>query len=347
MELFSHKISHNDINIKLPWIEKYRPINADNILLEPFIKQKIISIIESKTIPNMIITGEPGTGKTSTILFIAKHIYPSDYSEYVLELNASDDKGLPIINNLIYPFCKKKKEKHKLVILDEADTITQKAQYLLSNMLSEFIQTTRFIFICNDCSQIIETIQSKCMMIKYPKISNENLIIKVIEICKNEQITYDNKSLNTLLFVSNNDIRQIINNLECIYYSFNILNEENIYKLVDKPKIFYIKKILKYCYEKNFNEVIKIIKFLIENSYTSNDIILTFMKYLIELSDSSNYLKKLIIDTNVDIELLKLKIYDILSSRYIIINDNIDSYLQLYGCISYIYLFINELDYNV
>jgi replication factor C subunit 3/5 len=109
MELFNinKNKENNEINIKLPWIEKYRPKKSDDILLEPFIKEKIEKILESKSIPNMIITGEPGTGKTSTLLFIAKQIYKNKYNDYVLELNASDDRGLSIINNTIIPFCKK------------------------------------------------------------------------------------------------------------------------------------------------------------------------------------------------------------------------------------------------
>ena len=218
MDLFSsdnNKINKN-VTIKLPWVEKYRPTNSNDIILEPFIKEKIIKIIDTENIPNMIITGEPGTGKTSTILFIANHIYKTEYSEYVLELNASDDKGLPIINNIIYPFCKKKKNINKLIILDEADTITIKAQNLLSNILSEFINTTRFVFICNDCTQIIESIQSKCIIIKYPKINKENLETKIEYICKNENIPYDKNGIETLLFVSMQDIRQIINTKQII-----------------------------------------------------------------------------------------------------------------------------------
>ena len=328
MDLFSsdnNKINKN-VTIKLPWVEKYRPTNSNDIILEPFIKEKIIKIIDTENIPNMIITGEPGTGKTSTILFIANHIYKTEYSEYVLELNASDDKGLPIINNIIYPFCKKKKNINKLIILDEADTITIKAQNLLSNILSEFINTTRFVFICNDCTQIIESIQSKCIIIKYPKINKENLETKIEYICKNENIPYDKNGIETLLFVSMQDIRQIINNLECIYYSFGSLTEENVYKLIDKPKIYYIVDMLNYCFSKDFYNAINIIKILFNKGYTPNDILLTFMKYLLECNNIN--------------EEIKLKIYDIISASYITINDNIDSILQLYGCISNIYLYI-------
>ena len=226
MDFFSKKTSESDftknftVDIKIPWVEKYRPKNSKEILLEPFIKQKIEKILETKSIPNMIITGEPGTGKTSTILFLAKQIYGDKYSENVLELNASDDRGLSIINNTIYPFCKKKTScinddnknskypTHKLVILDEADSITPKAQNLLSNIISEFRKNTRIVFICNDCTQIIESIQSRCMIIKYPRINSDNLYQKIEHICKEESIEYTPTGINTLLFVSDQDIRQ-------------------------------------------------------------------------------------------------------------------------------------------
>jgi replication factor C subunit 2/4 len=343
MDFFStNKINTNQnhnisVNIKIPWVEKYRPKNANEILLEPFIKQKIEKILENKSIPNMIITGEPGTGKTSTILFLARQLYGSEYNTNVLELNASDDRGLSIINNTIYPFCKKKVEikkgnpSHKLIILDEADSITMKAQNLLSNIISEFRKNTRIVFICNDCTQIIESIQSRCMIIKYPRINVDNLYQKIESICINENILYNNDSINTLLFVSDKDIRQAINNLECIYYSFGKLDNISIYKLIDKPKPYYIDMIIKECYANNYCEVISIIKGLYNKGYTPNDILLTFMKFLFENND-----------LNTMDEITKLKVYEIISMNYIRVNAGLDTLLQLCGCISKIFLFIQE-----
>ena len=172
-----------DKNMDLPWIEKYRPDNTDEIYLEPFLLQKIYTIIETKAIPNMILTGEPGTGKTSTILIVAKNIYQENYNENVLELNASDDRGLCIINNTVIPFCQKiTKNPEKLIILDEADSITNKAQHLLSNIITEYKKNCRFVFICNDSTKVNESIQSKCMIINYPKLKDDFINNKLIEI---------------------------------------------------------------------------------------------------------------------------------------------------------------------
>lgn len=366
MDFFSTKTTSNEnlfkettkkqsytVDIKIPWVEKYRPKNSEEILLEPFIKQKIEKILETKSIPNMIITGEPGTGKTSTILFLAKQIYGDRYSDNVLELNASDDRGLSIINNTIYPFCKKKtscvnedvKSKgkypaHKLVILDEADSITPKAQNLLSNIISEFRKNTRIVFICNDCTQIIESIQSRCMIVKYPRINSDNLYNKIKNICLNEKIPYDENGINTLLFVSDQDIRQSINNLECIYYSFGKLDEKTVYKLIDKPKPYYISKILASCYANDFNHTIQIVKSLYNKGYTPNDILLTFMKYLFE--NSNDYNTELNSEEFIIKDETKLKIYEIISLSYIRVNGGIDTLLQLCGCISKIYLYLKN-----
>jgi replication factor C subunit 2/4 len=229
------KTNNNDkkySDIKLPWVEKYRPKDSSEILLDPFIKVKIDKILENKSIPNLIITGEPGTGKTSTIICLAKKIYPPQkYNEYVLELNASDDRGLSMINNTIYPFCKKKTDgQHKLIILDECDSITPKAQNLLSNIIAKFRKNTRFVFICNDCTQIIESIQSICMIIKYPRISKQDLYFKIHDICIKENVEYDEEGIENLIFISDMDIRQSINNLECIYYAFNKLTNVDFLK---------------------------------------------------------------------------------------------------------------------
>lgn len=316
-------------DIKLPWVEKYRPVNSEQILLDPFIKTKIDKMLETKSIPNLIITGEPGTGKTSTIICLAKQIYnEKQYSEYVLELNASDDRGLYMINNTIYPFCKKKTDgTNKLIILDECDSITPKAQNLLANIISEFRKNTRFVFICNDCTQIIESIQSLCMIIKYPRISKKDLYEKIQDICIKEKVDFDIPGIESLIFVSDMDIRQSINNLECIYYAFGKLTSENVYKMIDKPKPIYIEKIINDCLEGKLAHAIETTKELYLKGYYPNDILLTFMKCLLE--------------KNIDIkEATKLKIHEIISLSYIRVNGGIDTLLQLCGCIAKIYLFL-------
>ena len=316
---------------KLPWVEKYRPENIDDILLEPFVKMKINNILSTKKIPNLIISGEPSTGKTSTVLCLVKEVYKDNYKNNVLELNASDDRGLTIINNIIIPFCKKKADKtdYKLIILDEADSITSKALNSLNNIISDFTKNTRFIFICNDSTKIIESIQSRCMMLNFKKIKKKKIIDKVKFICEQEKIKYDIDSIKHLIFVSDYDIRQIINNLECIYFGYKKLTIDNIYKLFDQPKPNYINNILEKSLKGEIKEAIQIMKELYEKGYSPNDILLTFMKYLLNK------------DIKIDEE-IKLKIYEIVSLSFIRVNDGISTLLQLCGCISKISLYLSK-----
>ena len=198
------KIKFNYLKTSLPWVEKYRPKTTNEVLLHPYIKIKFDYIIKTKEIPNLIITGEPGTGKTSSILCLARQLIDKKYySEYVLELNASDDRGLSTINNSIIHFCKKKASEvnYKIVILDEADSITPKAQNLLNNILEEYTNT-RFIFICNDSSKITESIQSRCSIIRFPRLKNESIQKKIINICNQENINYTEKGIKTLIHSS-------------------------------------------------------------------------------------------------------------------------------------------------
>jgi replication factor C subunit 2/4 len=326
MECFLKKTDKNETlyykNINLPLIERYRPKQFSDILLNDNLKLKLKSILKSKQLPNLIIIGEASTGKTSTVLYIAKKIYKDDYENNVLELNASDDRGLNMIQTTILPFCKKKSSFNKLVILDESDSITQKAQNLLNNIIAEYRNTTRFIFICNENYKINESIQSRCMIINFPRISKENLKNKLVSICNNESINYTQKGIDTLMFYSNYDIRQCINNLECILFTYNDVTEKIINEIIDKPRLNNIKSILLNCKNKNFIESLNLVNELYFNGHSPNDILLSFL----------NYIQKEKIDYLSEKE--KLNLYSVICSSYIKVNNGINTLLQLYACIT-------------
>jgi DNA polymerase III delta prime subunit len=330
--LHTTKVDQKTLQIKLPLVEKYRPKIFNDILFDDFLRDKIKNILKSKQLQNMVITGEPSTGKTTTVLYLAKKIYKNDYDNNVLELNASYDRGLTMIQQTILPFCKKKSNNYKLIILDEADSITQKAQNLLNNIIAEYKNTTRFIFICNEGFKINESIQSRCILLYFPRISKKNIRKRLKEIANYESIQYTEEGLTRLMFCSNFDIRQCINNIECLHSCDYSITEE-VVDTMDIPKLFTIRKILNSCIEQNLKEAIDTTYQLYESGYSANDILLTFLKYIENFKDYKEF---------EDNSINEIELYKIISSSYIKVNNGIDNFLQLCGCISSIYLFMNE-----
>lgn len=300
----------NDI-FKKPLVEKYRPNSFDDIIFNKFLSKKFNSMLKNNIIQDMILTGEPSTGKTSTALFLGNKIFDNNN---ILELNASDDRGLNVITNLILPFCKKKTNSIKLIILDEADSITTKAQQILSNIMDEFKDKVKIIFICNDHHKISEVIQTRCIIINFPSINKKSLREKIENICDIENINYDDNGVKKLLFYSNYDIRQCLNNLECIKYNHNIVSENTINNIINKPKIEYIKNIFDFCKNNNLVSALTEINKIIDYGYNSCDILQIIQNYIIyELKE----------DINI------ISIFELTSKYYIIINNGIDTKLQL------------------
>lgn len=305
-----------------PWTEKYRPENIDEVITNKYILKQLQSILETKIMPNMIISGDSGIGKTSTILCIAKNLLSSNYKDYVLELNAADDRGITIIQESITNFCKKSINQshnfHKIVLLDEADSLSTKSQHLISNLMDTYNNTTRFALTCNDSSSIIESVQSRCYILKYDKLTNEQIYKKLVQICKSEDIPIDKDGLEYIVYSSTGDLRSAINYLQTVYIGFGNVSLDNVCKLCDKPGPIIIKSIINKCGKQDFNGIIKIICKLRDNGYSSKDIILSIIELL------KNY-------THITDE-IKITYINELCKTYVIICTSINSDLQLFAC---------------
>ena len=156
---------------QLPWIEEYRPKKINDVIDHIDIIRILKKFIESKNLPNLLFYGSPGTGKTSTILALAKEMYTTSYDSMVLEKNASNDRGIFFIRSDIKNFASTKiidsKFKYKLIILDEVDAMTIEAQTALRFIMDEYFDNVRFCLICNYVSKLIYNIQSRCMKFRF------------------------------------------------------------------------------------------------------------------------------------------------------------------------------------
>jgi len=314
---------------KLPLIDKYRPKNFKSIILNDIIKNKISTIIDLNIIPNLMIIGPSGTGKTSLMMIIAKKLLGIKYSDGVLNLNASDNRGLDYLNNTIMYFCKKKLVDKdgiiipKIIIMDEADNITKKAQNMIVNMIEEYCKHTRFAFICNESSKLIESIQSRCLIIYVSPLKTNVIFEHLKKICVLENIKYNDEGLQMIVSNCKGDLRASINLLDSIYNGFSNITPENIQKLSFEPSPRKIINLIQECASRNLFKSIEIINELKTEGYCGSDILLIMI----------NILKEVEIE-----EEIRIKYIEIISEFYTKISDGLDTMLQLYGCISKIIL---------
>ena len=214
-------------NINLPWVEKYRPQNINDVLHPPIVNF-IKDLMTNDFFPHMVFYGVAGTGKTSTIFAITNEYFKGEASKYVLELNASDDRGISVVRSQIKEFCQlqiiKKPEiniKYKLVILDEADALTDDAQGALRRIIETYTFNTRFCLICNYLSKLIDAILSRSVVIIFPKINDKTMKLALTNIAKKENVKISKDQLTNIIFCSDGDLRKGINLLQNINLSDN------------------------------------------------------------------------------------------------------------------------------
>jgi len=279
----------------LPWVEKYRPKNINDVLHPPITKF-INDLMTNDYLPHMIFYGVAGTGKTSTIFAIANEYFKGEASKYVLELNASDDRGISVVRSQIKEFCQlqiiKKPEiniKYKLVILDEADALTDDAQGALRRIIETYTFNTRFCLICNYLSRLIDAILSRSLVIIFPKISYKIMTEAITKISKNENMKLSKDQLKNIIFSSNGDLRKGINLLQNMSLSDNFssigLQVTSIKYILD-----YVKK---HNVKESYDELSKLR--LVEN-FSMSDFLNKLLNYLLENYITNSKINKCIVN---------------------------------------------------
>lgn len=266
----------------LPWIEKYRPQTFEEIMGNEETTTRLSIFAKKGNVPNIIIAGPPGVGKTTTILCLAKILLGSAFKEAVLELNASNDRGIDVVRNKIKMFAQQKVTlppgRHKIIILDEVDSMTEGAQQALRRTMEIYSNTTRFALACNYSEKIIEPIQSRCAILRYTKLSDAQVLARVIQICQKENVNYTEDGLEAIVFTAQGDMRQALNNLQSTHNGFDIVKSENVFKVCDEPHPMLIKEMLKSCSVGDIRKAYKVMEHFWNLGYAAEDIIKNIFK---------------------------------------------------------------------
>lgn len=265
-----------------PWIEKYRPTLLSEVVGNEETIARLEAIAATGNLPNVILSGPPGTGKTTAMLCLAQQMLGNCASEAVMELNASDDRGIDVVRDKIKMFAKRRVNvppgTHKLVILDEADSMTSAAQQAMRRTMEVYSSTTRFALACNNSNKIAEPIQSRCAILRFSRLTDKQILFRLDHVCQLEGVTATPKGLEALIFTADGDMRNALNNLQSTHAGFGVVDETAVFKVCDQPHPLIVRQMLTDCINDNFPAALANLEKLWSLGYAAVDLVGTIFK---------------------------------------------------------------------
>mmetsp|Transcript_41989 Transcript_41989/g.99538 ORF Transcript_41989/g.99538 Transcript_41989/m.99538 type:complete len:336 (-) Transcript_41989:13-1020(-) len=221
-----------------PWVEKYRPKTLDDVAAHKDIIDTVKKLAKENRLPHLLFHGPPGTGKTSTILAVARQMFGSSMSNMILELNASDDRGIDVVRQEIQDFASTRmifNKGFKLVILDECDAMTKDAQFALRRVIEKYSRNTRFCLICNYVSKVIPALQSRCTKFRYPPLDEEHVRERLQHVIAEEGVKVGEGGMDALVSLGNGDMRRTLNILQSTHMASGEVNQYTVYSCTGNP----------------------------------------------------------------------------------------------------------------
>lgn len=238
------------------WAEKYRPKNLNEMINQREIVSRLKTFVKEKNLPHLLLVGPAGVGKTTSILALARDLYGPGYRNYILELNASDERGINVIREKVKNFARTaaiaSPVSFKILVMDEADHLTSDAQHALRRTMEIYTGTCRFCLIGNYSENIIDPIQSRCSVLRYSPLAEEDTKKYLKNIAEKEQLEITEEGLDALFQASGGDLRKATNLLQASAASGSLIEDITVYNLLGSIRPDKIRDMIQLALDGNF-----------------------------------------------------------------------------------------------
>jgi len=268
------------------FIHKYQPLYFNDFGIDDEIIQLFKTLILMENL-NILLIGDIASGKTSLLNALIKEYYigysPKEYEENILYINNLKEQGINYYRTDVKTFCQtcsNIKNKKKILVLDDIDLINEQSQQVFRNCIDKFSHNVHFISSCSNIQKVIESLQSRLIIIKIKSLKRENLIQIINKIKKNENITIDSDAEEFIINISNKTAKILINYME----KFKLLNEHitlNLaVKLCSNISFFSFEEYTKLIKNKNLKAAIDLIYEIYDKGYSVMDILDNYFFYI-------------------------------------------------------------------